>query len=163
MVDATRRKVEAAGLNNVETLHKDFIIEGSGLEAGAIDYVMLFNILHAEERMTLLHEAWRILQGEGRLAIIHWNYDPSTPRGPTWIFGPALNSAACGPSKRASRLASGLNRLAAIPLRLCLPASVRSVKHSITTIQISAAYRGIPGRPLVLPGFSKDRKIQEIL
>ena len=41
---------------------------------------MLFNILHAHERLAMLNEAWRVLAAGGKLAVIHWSYDPSTPR-----------------------------------------------------------------------------------
>jgi ubiquinone/menaquinone biosynthesis C-methylase UbiE len=43
---------------------------------------MLFNILHAEKPEELLKEAYRILKTGGKLGVIHWNYDPETPRGP---------------------------------------------------------------------------------
>jgi ubiquinone/menaquinone biosynthesis C-methylase UbiE len=49
---------------------------------------MLFNILHAQERMALLLEAWRVLKPHGKLAIIHWNFDGSTPRGPSMSIRP---------------------------------------------------------------------------
>lgn len=48
MVEITQKKVRKNGLNNVETILRDFISDGSGLEDGSVDYVMLFNILHAE-------------------------------------------------------------------------------------------------------------------
>lgn len=88
MVAATRCKAQSLGLRNVETGQCDFVLEGSGLPDGAVDYAMLFNILHAEQRMTLLQEAWRVLQAHGTLAIIHWNYDPCTPRGPSMEIRP---------------------------------------------------------------------------
>jgi ubiquinone/menaquinone biosynthesis C-methylase UbiE len=49
---------------------------------------MLFNILHAEKPEELLKEAYRILKPEGKLGIIHWNYDPETPRGPPMTIRP---------------------------------------------------------------------------
>jgi ubiquinone/menaquinone biosynthesis C-methylase UbiE len=88
MVDATQARAKAANLKNIRVQLRDFAVEGSGLPDSSVDYAMLFNILHAEERMSLLREAWRILQGEGKLAIIHWNYDPSTPRGPSMDIRP---------------------------------------------------------------------------
>ncbi|MGO8749717.1 MAG: class I SAM-dependent methyltransferase [Thermoguttaceae bacterium] len=88
MVELTRRKAEEACLTNVEVRQRDFVVEGSGLPEASVDYVMLFNILHAEERTTFLREAWRVLAPEGKLAIIHWNYDPSTPRGPSLDIRP---------------------------------------------------------------------------
>jgi len=53
-----------------------------------VDYVMLFNILHAENPVNLLREAWRILAPGGHTGIIHWNYDPETPRGPPMAIRP---------------------------------------------------------------------------
>ncbi|GMU21396.1 MAG: hypothetical protein AMXMBFR13_14890 [Phycisphaerae bacterium] len=88
MVDATSRRTHEAGLTNVCVEQRDFVAEGTGLSDGSIDYVMLFNILHCEEPLVLLGEAWRVLPEGGLLAIIHWNYDPSTPRGPSMDIRP---------------------------------------------------------------------------
>ena len=88
MLAATGAKTEAATLCNVELRQRDFAVEGSGLPDGSVDYVMLFNILHADERLTMLKEAWRVLAADGKLAVIHWNHDPSTPRGPSMSIRP---------------------------------------------------------------------------
>src|SRR3989338_9574341 len=45
MIDSTKRKAEDNRLNNVETMLRDFVSEGSGLNNESVDYVMLFNIL----------------------------------------------------------------------------------------------------------------------
>jgi len=88
MVEATARKARAAGLTNVHVERRDFVVEGTGLPDGEVDYVMLFNILHCEQPAVLLREAWRVLSGGGRLGIMHWNYEPSTPRGPSMDIRP---------------------------------------------------------------------------
>jgi ubiquinone/menaquinone biosynthesis C-methylase UbiE len=88
MLAISKAKADAAGLHNIELIQRDFVEEGTGLADGTVDYVMLFNILHAEERMELLREAWRILQPSGKLAIIHWNFDSVTPRGPSMGIRP---------------------------------------------------------------------------
>ena len=88
MVSATQAKARAAGLQNVCVILRDFMAEGTGLPDGSVQYAMLFNILHAEEPLILLNEAWRVLGAGGILAIMHWNYDPSTPRGPSMIIRP---------------------------------------------------------------------------
>jgi ubiquinone/menaquinone biosynthesis C-methylase UbiE len=49
---------------------------------------MLFNILHAEWPTLLLAEAFRVLAPRGTLAVIHWNYDATTPRGPSMDIRP---------------------------------------------------------------------------
>lgn len=88
MIELTRCKAEAAGLKNVEVRYRDFVADGSGLRDASVDFAMLFNILHAEERQALLKEAWRVLADQGILAVIHWNHDPATPRGPSMEIRP---------------------------------------------------------------------------
>lgn len=88
MIRITGEEAKGNGLSNVQTILRDFMAEGSGLPDGSVDYVMLFNILHLEKPMALINEAKRILRGDGKLGIIHWNYDPKTPRGPSMDIRP---------------------------------------------------------------------------
>jgi SAM-dependent methyltransferase len=88
MVAATRRQAEVAALTNLIVIQRDFVAHGTGLLEGAIDFAMQFNILHAAERDLLLQEAFRVLRPGGLLAIMHWRYDASTPRGPSMIIRP---------------------------------------------------------------------------
>lgn len=88
MVSITRDKAEAEGLVNVRLYLRDFVTEGSGLPPASMDYAMLFNILHAEEPERLLQESFRVLAPGALLGIIHWNYDPATPRGPSMDIRP---------------------------------------------------------------------------
>lgn len=83
MIQITDEEAKKNGLSNVQTVLRDFITEGSGLPDGSVDYTMLFNILHLEKPMVLINEARRILKVGGKLGVIHWNYDPTTPRGPS--------------------------------------------------------------------------------
>jgi SAM-dependent methyltransferase len=80
MIAATSAR--AAELPNVNVRQRDFVVEGCGLSNGAADYAMLFNILHAVEAPMLLAEAKRVLKIGGKLGVMHWNYDPNTPRVP---------------------------------------------------------------------------------
>ncbi len=88
MIEAVERKAKALSLGNVETILRDFLSEGSGLKERSVDYVFLFNILHLEKPELLLKESYRILKVGGRVGIIHWNYDPTTPRGPPMDIRP---------------------------------------------------------------------------
>ena len=88
MIEATRRKAVENRLDNVKIMLRDFVSEGSGLDDESVDYVMLFNILHAEEPIELISEAYKILKINGKLGIIHWNYDPKTPIGPPMEIRP---------------------------------------------------------------------------
>jgi SAM-dependent methyltransferase len=81
MIETTMAK--GAGLSNLTAWQRDFVVEGCGLPVGVADYVMLFNILHAVEADNLLAEARRVLSDRGKLGVMHWNYDPLTPRGPS--------------------------------------------------------------------------------
>jgi ubiquinone/menaquinone biosynthesis C-methylase UbiE len=88
MVTITLCKAESEGLSNVKPVLRDFVGDGTGLPEQSMDYAMLFNILHAEDPSQLLNEAFRILLPGGVLAVIHWNYDPTTPRGPSMAIRP---------------------------------------------------------------------------
>ncbi|GMV95501.1 MAG: hypothetical protein AMXMBFR82_52790 [Candidatus Hydrogenedentota bacterium] len=88
MVAECGRRAAAEGVHNAQFYQRDFVADGTGLDAGSVDYAMLFNILHAEEPLVLLREARRILTSGGQLAIMHWNYDPETPRGPSMEIRP---------------------------------------------------------------------------
>jgi Methylase involved in ubiquinone/menaquinone biosynthesis len=88
MLEITEQKAKVEKLNNVETILRDFISEGSGLEDESVDFVILANILHLEEPERLLREAYRILKQNGKVVIIHWNYNPTTPRGPPMEIRP---------------------------------------------------------------------------
>lgn len=88
MIQLTNEEAKKKGLSNVQTVLRDFMADGSGLPDESVDYVTLFNILHLEKPMVLLIEARRILRNRAKLGIIHWNYDPSTPRGPSMDIRP---------------------------------------------------------------------------
>lgn len=81
-------KLNADNINNVIAFNKDFISEGTGLHDESVDYVMIFNLLHAEKSADILQETFRILKRNGKAGVIHWNYDPATPRGPGMSIRP---------------------------------------------------------------------------
>jgi SAM-dependent methyltransferase len=82
MMRIVNEKLQKLKLNNIKTIIRDLLTDGSGLDDDSVDYVMLFNILHLEDPVILLREAFRVLRREGRVGIIHWLRDPNTPRGP---------------------------------------------------------------------------------
>jgi len=88
MIEETERKKKRTGLTNIEICLRDFTTDGTGLSDASVDYVMLYNILHAEDPTQLLSEAFRILREGGTVGIMHWNYDPATPRGPSMDIRP---------------------------------------------------------------------------
>ena len=119
MVQATAAKAQEAGLNNVKTCLRDFVTEGTGLPDASVDYAMLFNILHAKRPDVLLREAPRGLKPGGKLGIIHWNYDPTMPRGPAMAIRPRPEQCRQWAESAGFSLRGPRNhRPPAVPLRL---------------------------------------------
>lgn len=88
MIDLIQQKVKNEYLNNVVPDHRDILTQTTGLEDNSVDYVMLFNILHHDSPADFLVEAHRILKVNGKVGIIHWRSDISTPRGPDLSIRP---------------------------------------------------------------------------
>jgi len=81
MIGSTSLKAHQAGLTNVKAVLRDFVSDGTGLPSAAIDYAMLFNILHGVDPTVLVDEAFRVLRPGGLAGVVHWN-PTGTPRGP---------------------------------------------------------------------------------
>jgi SAM-dependent methyltransferase len=88
MVERTRQRAGAAGLQNVRASLRDVMKDGFGCAPESQDACLLFNILHCEGPVRLLAEAARVVQPGGWVLAIHWRYDPATPRGPTMDIRP---------------------------------------------------------------------------
>jgi len=88
MVDRTLQRSQEAGLSNVRAKVRDVLTEGFGDETQTKDACLLFNILHGEEPERLLAQAGRVVHPGGHVLVIHWRYDPATPRGPSMEIRP---------------------------------------------------------------------------
>jgi SAM-dependent methyltransferase len=88
LVTHVRRRAQEFGLSNIRVEVRDFVAPGTGLPSRSIDHAMIYNLLHIEEPVRLLKEAFRILKLAAALSIIHWKYDPTTPRGPSMGIRP---------------------------------------------------------------------------
>ncbi len=108
MIQAVNAKAKDLNLENIEPIQRDFVSQGSGLKDSSLDFVMLFNILHLEKPTDLLKEAHRILKPRGKVGIIHWNYDPTTPSGPPIEIRPKQSKAENWPNRLDSSLKSNL-------------------------------------------------------
>ncbi|OGU33402.1 MAG: methyltransferase type 11 [Ignavibacteria bacterium GWA2_35_9] len=88
MIKNLNKKVKENNIENIKVIQADFVNDGTKLNKEAVDYTMLFNILHAEEPFLLLNEACRILKPGGKAGVIHWIYSDETPRGPSLDIRP---------------------------------------------------------------------------
>ncbi len=88
MVERTRERASQAGLPNVTCMVRDVVHDGYGIASDSVDACLLFNILHGENPQYLLGEALRVLRPGGRLFVIHWRHDRTTPRGPSMDIRP---------------------------------------------------------------------------
>lgn len=88
MLDIVRQKLTNEHLENVILEQRDILTQTTGLADNSIDYVMLFNILHNDSPIDFFTEAYRILKPKGKLGILHWRSDISTPRGPDLSIRP---------------------------------------------------------------------------
>lgn len=82
MIERAEEHIRREGIENARFHLKDVVDHGTALEPESAGLVLLFNILHFDERRVLLEEAARILNRGGRIAITHWRKDIETPRGP---------------------------------------------------------------------------------
>ena len=88
LITQLKQRAQQDNLSNIQAELRDFVDHGMKLQDSSADYVMAFNLLHIESPVALLQETYRILKVGGKLGIIHWNYDPSTPRGPSIAIRP---------------------------------------------------------------------------
>jgi SAM-dependent methyltransferase len=92
LIAQLREKAGVEGLSNIRADVRDFVEHGTGLPSETADHAMVYNILHIEDPIALLKEACRVLKPGGMVSIIHWKYDPTTPRGPSMDIRPLPES-----------------------------------------------------------------------
>ena len=88
MVEVVRQKSDVEQCDNIKPAVRDFVADGTGLEAASQGHAMIFNLLHLENPVALLREAHRVLGAGGVLSVIHWRSDIATPRGPSLAIRP---------------------------------------------------------------------------
>lgn len=88
MIEIAKRNAKRHGATNTRFFSRDVIDQGTGLESARSSLVLLFNILHFDQRRIMLEEAARILKPDGVAAVIHWRKDIETPRGPSVVSRP---------------------------------------------------------------------------
>ncbi len=96
MVDLVAERAKADGLLNVRPELRDFVEHGAGVPDSSQGHAMVFNLLHIEDPLALLREAYRTLRPGAILSVIHWRSDIETPRGPPLDIRPRPEQCAAG-------------------------------------------------------------------
>lgn len=88
MIALVRSKSLESQAENIRCIQRDFVADGTGLDTGSQSHAMIYNLLHLEDPVALLVEAYRVLRPGGTLSIMHWRSDIPTPRGPSLEIRP---------------------------------------------------------------------------
>jgi ubiquinone/menaquinone biosynthesis C-methylase UbiE len=115
MVNCVRQKADDYNLTNIQAEVRDFVANGAGVATGSQAHAMIFNLLHLDQPVSLLREAYRTLQVGGVLSVMHWRSDIPTPRGPSLTIRPTPEQC------REWMLAAGFHSIELIDLQLSCP------------------------------------------
>lgn len=115
MVECVRQKAETFKLSNIRAEVRDFVGHGTGVQDRSQAHAMIFNLLHLEQPVTLLREAYRTLQDGGVLSVIHWRSDIPTPRGPALDIRPTPEQCLAWMAE------AGFHAFEAVDLHRCCP------------------------------------------
>ena len=115
MVEIVRPKAVTFDLPNIQAEVRDFVAHGTGVATGSQAHAMIFNLLHLEQPVALLREAYRTLQDGGVLSVIHWRSDIQTPRGPSLEIRPTPEQC------RMWMAEAGFRAIESVDLQSCCP------------------------------------------
>ncbi|CAM3173845.1 class I SAM-dependent methyltransferase [Sporolactobacillus spathodeae] len=90
MIERCKQKAQAQHLKNITLLCVDISTSSTKIlddYKGTINYITLFNILHCEQPIPLLKNAYKLLNNKGKVGVIHWKQE-KTPRGPSMAIRP---------------------------------------------------------------------------
>lgn len=115
MVEIVRRKARDFALGNIRAEVRNFVENGTGVADRSQAHAMIFNLLHLEQPVALLREAYRSLQHRGVLSVIHWRSDIETPRGPSLAIRPTPEQC------RGWMVEAGFRAIESVDLQSCCP------------------------------------------
>lgn len=81
MLEWIRKKIETAGLGNIELVHAE--ASATTLRDAVCNLYFIANVWHElDDRQAVLEEARRILKPSGRIAVLDWRPDVQRVNGP---------------------------------------------------------------------------------
>lgn len=115
MIALARSKSLELQADNIMCIERDFVADGTGLGSESQSHAMIYNLLHLEDPVVLLSEAYRVLKPGGTLSIMHWRSDIPTPRGPSLEIRPLPEQC------ENWILAAGFSNVTSVSLESCCP------------------------------------------
>ena len=88
MVEYTQNRLVEKNIHNVIVQQRDVLKAGYGLPEESVSACLLFNILHHDNPVDLLRLSAHIVRKGGWVLVMHWVFDPKTPRGPSLTIRP---------------------------------------------------------------------------
>ncbi|WP_174732201.1 class I SAM-dependent methyltransferase [Mesobacillus harenae] len=86
-----QNQIKNTGAQNIHLINGDIseeeTIKAISTRVKEVDYITLFNILHCEEPLKLLENAYDLLKPGGQIGVIHWIHG-DTGRGPSLEIRP---------------------------------------------------------------------------
>ena len=88
MTNRVERKAQAMHLRNINTMVVD-ISSLRNVRLPKCDFALFANVIHGtRNKVRLLRGARRFLKPKGRIVVMNWKVDESTPRGPSMNLRP---------------------------------------------------------------------------
>lgn len=115
MIASLQQKAKDQEIGNIVTEQRDFVAQGTGLVSETQTGVLIYNLLHLEQPVALLKEAYRVLKTGGYLSVMHWRSDIPTPRGPSIDIRPLPEQC------QAWMQEAGFQKIQAVDLISCCP------------------------------------------
>ncbi len=115
MIARVRLKSVESEAQNIVCIQRDFAAEGTGLDTSSQSHAMIYNLLHLEDPVALLTEAYRVIRPGGTLSVMHWRSDIPTPRGPSLDIRPLPEQC------QHWMLTAGFSTVAQVPLESSCP------------------------------------------
>jgi SAM-dependent methyltransferase len=124
LVDTRAREL---GLLNIQASVRDFVKDGFGVPPGSQTHVMIYNLLHMEEPVQLLRNAYQALRHDGTVSVMHWRSDVPTPRGPPLNMRPSPEQCADWLTQ------AGFSKIETVDLNDCCPFHYGLVARRLVT------------------------------